>query len=104
MSHDTPRAILFDWDKTLVDNWAAIHLAVNATMEAINGARLDITGITVTQDPAGVIRSDGADSQIELAAATIIGGDLTAINGGEIFLASSSTVAPAMWPLMRIAV
>ncbi|MCP4328854.1 MAG: HAD family hydrolase [Alphaproteobacteria bacterium] len=38
MSHDTPRAILFDWDKTLVDNWAAIHLAVNATMEAMGQA------------------------------------------------------------------
>ncbi len=26
-----PRAILFDWDNTLVDNWPAIHRALNAT-------------------------------------------------------------------------
>lgn len=30
-----PRAILFDWDNTLVDNWAAIHAALNATFEAM---------------------------------------------------------------------
>ena len=27
-----PRAILFDWDNTLVDNWAAIHAAMNVTL------------------------------------------------------------------------
>ena len=27
-----PRAILFDWDNTLADNWAAIHGAMNATL------------------------------------------------------------------------
>jgi phosphoglycolate phosphatase len=30
-----PRAILFDWDETLVDNWAAIHLALNAALDAM---------------------------------------------------------------------
>jgi phosphoglycolate phosphatase len=29
-----PRAILFDWDNTLVDNWAAIHAALNAAFSA----------------------------------------------------------------------
>lgn len=29
-----PRAILFDWDNTLVDNWASIHNALNATFDA----------------------------------------------------------------------
>jgi phosphoglycolate phosphatase len=31
----TPRALLFDWDNTLVDNWPAIHQALNATFAAM---------------------------------------------------------------------
>ncbi|GAB4238248.1 MAG: HAD hydrolase-like protein [Kiloniellaceae bacterium] len=31
----TPRAILFDWDNTLVDSWALIHHAMTATFEAL---------------------------------------------------------------------
>ena len=30
-----PRAILFDWDNTLVDNWAVIHTALNAALTAM---------------------------------------------------------------------
>jgi phosphoglycolate phosphatase len=30
-----PRAILFDWDNTLVDSWATIHEALNAVMVAM---------------------------------------------------------------------
>jgi phosphoglycolate phosphatase len=30
-----PRAILFDWDNTLVDSWATIHEALNFVMDAI---------------------------------------------------------------------
>ena len=33
-----PRAILFDWDNTLADNWAAIHDAMNATLVAMGQA------------------------------------------------------------------
>ncbi|MCH7888080.1 MAG: HAD family hydrolase [Proteobacteria bacterium] len=29
-----PRAVLFDWDNTLVDSFGAIHLALNHTLEA----------------------------------------------------------------------
>jgi phosphoglycolate phosphatase len=29
-----PRAILFDWDNTLIDSWAVIHEAQNAVLEA----------------------------------------------------------------------
>ncbi len=29
-----PRAILFDWDNTLIDSWPVIHDALNATLEA----------------------------------------------------------------------
>jgi phosphoglycolate phosphatase len=31
-----PHAILFDWDNTLADNWAAIHAAMNATLIAMD--------------------------------------------------------------------
>ena len=30
-----PRALLFDWDNTLVDTWSAIHHALTATFEAM---------------------------------------------------------------------
>ena len=30
-----PRAILFDWDNTLVDSWPPIHAAMNATLAAM---------------------------------------------------------------------
>lgn len=33
-----PRAILFDWDNTLVDNWRAIHQALNLTLAAMGQA------------------------------------------------------------------
>ena len=32
----TPRAILFDWDNTLVDTWPTIHQALNATLRYMN--------------------------------------------------------------------
>ncbi len=35
MRLNRPRAILFDWDSTLVDNWAAIYEALNATLVAM---------------------------------------------------------------------
>jgi hypothetical protein len=31
-----PRAILFDWDNTLVDSWVTIHEALNITMAAMD--------------------------------------------------------------------
>ena len=35
-----PAAILFDWDNTLVDNWASITRALNATLSAFGGGEL----------------------------------------------------------------
>ena len=32
-----PRAIIFDWDNTLVDVWPAIHDALNTTFVAMDG-------------------------------------------------------------------
>lgn len=34
MSVGRPRAVLFDWDNTLVDTWDTIHLALNAALTA----------------------------------------------------------------------
>jgi phosphoglycolate phosphatase len=34
-----PRALLFDWDNTLVDSWPVIHEALNATLEAMGHDR-----------------------------------------------------------------
>jgi phosphoglycolate phosphatase len=31
-----PRAVLFDWDNTLVDSWAVIHAALNETFSAMD--------------------------------------------------------------------
>lgn len=33
-----PRAILFDWDNTLVDNWTVIHTALNTALTAMGHA------------------------------------------------------------------
>ena len=30
-----PKAILFDWDNTLINNWSAIHIALNTTLAAM---------------------------------------------------------------------
>ncbi len=35
MSSEHPRAVLFDWDNTLVDNWPTIHDALNTTLVAM---------------------------------------------------------------------
>ena len=38
MSLARPRALLFDWDNTLVDTWGAIHHALTVTFEAMGEA------------------------------------------------------------------
>lgn len=35
MNPPAPKAILFDWDNTLVDSWAIIHHAMTATFQAL---------------------------------------------------------------------
>ena len=35
MTPTRPRALLFDWDNTLVDSWGAIHHALNVTLGAM---------------------------------------------------------------------
>ena len=38
MKLTAPRAILFDWDNTLVDTWPLIHQSLNVTLEAMGHA------------------------------------------------------------------
>lgn len=38
MTRRRPRALLFDWDNTLVDTWESIHEALNATLSAMGHA------------------------------------------------------------------
>ena len=38
-----PRAILFDWDNTLVDSWATIHEALNFLMRAMDQPEWSLT-------------------------------------------------------------
>lgn len=38
MNPARPRAVLFDWDNTLVDNWGAIRAALNAALRAFGHA------------------------------------------------------------------
>jgi carbon monoxide dehydrogenase subunit G len=60
------------------------NMANNATMQAVNGAELEINGVTVAQSNDGVIIADGPGTLIDLVNATIDGGELTATNGGLI--------------------
>ena len=62
----------------------------NATMTAVNEAELDFNSITVTQGPSGQISANGANTLIDLETATIIGGQLGAINGGGVQATNST--------------
>jgi phosphoglycolate phosphatase len=39
---EMPRAILFDWDNTLVENWLAIQAAMNAALDAAGHPPMDL--------------------------------------------------------------
>jgi fibronectin-binding autotransporter adhesin len=64
----------------------------NNLMEATNGSELLITGITISQGGAGVLRADGVGSQVSLTGTTISGGSVDSINSGEVSVTGSSTV------------
>ena len=40
-----PKAILFDWDNTLVDTWPVIHQALNATLRAMDVPEWSLTRV-----------------------------------------------------------
>lgn len=42
---DRPRAVLFDWDNTLVDNWISIHDALNTTFVALGREPWSLTEV-----------------------------------------------------------
>ena len=65
--------------------------ANNATMTAVNEAELDINSITVTQGLSGQISANGVNTLVDLETATIVNGQLGAINGGVV-QASNTTL------------
>lgn len=62
----------------------------NATMTAVNEAELDFNSITVTQGPSGQISANGPDTLVDLETATIVNGQLGAINGGFVQATNST--------------
>jgi hypothetical protein len=64
----------------------------NATMQAVNGAIMDVSGITISQSASGQLLADGAGSEIELTNATVDGGALIAQNDGVIEISGTSHV------------
>src|SRR5438105_4750479 len=51
-----PRAILFDWDNTLIDSWMTIHEALNAVMAASD--KPDPAPVALALEPSGVEPGD----------------------------------------------
>src|SRR5947207_1478268 len=47
-----PRAILFDWDNTLVDSWVTIHEALNITMAAMD--KPHTAPVRLALEPSGI--------------------------------------------------
>lgn len=62
----------------------------NSTIEAINDAIIDISGITVTQSPAATIIADGPGGRIDLNSATISGGVFSTVNGASVSTAAAT--------------
>ncbi|MCH2038863.1 MAG: HAD family hydrolase [Rickettsiales bacterium] len=54
--HDIPKAIIFDWDNTIVNTWLPILEAMNQTLEAMGLARWDFE--TYKQKSLGRARAD----------------------------------------------
>ncbi len=40
-----PKAIVFDWDNTLVDTWPIIHMAINQTMQTMQKPQLSLNEV-----------------------------------------------------------
>ncbi len=80
------------WNNGLISaNLGGVQMLLNTfdktnlgTLKAVNAGIMEINGIAVNQLAGGEIVADGVSSQIELHNATINGGDLYSINGGDI--------------------
>jgi uncharacterized protein (AIM24 family) len=64
----------------------------NAVFEAVDGGKLDIAGVTVTQGEFGVIGVDGPNSEVLLTGSTVVDGRLVGVNDGGIAVTSESTL------------
>ena len=66
------------------DTFAVTRWNFGGTIAAMNGGRVELRDVTVTQDSAGTIRADGATVDIAGMGATVHDGTLESINGGVI--------------------
>jgi hypothetical protein len=64
----------------------------NAVMEAVNGATLTVSGVTILQGVNGVLVADGANSFVNIGSATVSGGTVQGINGGRAAVNLDSTM------------
>ena len=62
----------------------------NGTIRAVNEAGVDIGSVTINQGPGGQITANGASTHIDLNSATIVDGQLNAINGGRIVTSTAT--------------
>lgn len=69
----------------------AVNKSNTGVMNAVGGGVLRISGITVTQTGAGVLRADGG--QIESSGGVITGGLIESINGGSFDITGLTTLS-----------
>lgn len=65
--------------------------ANNSVIEAVDGAVLSITGMSITQGVNGLLVADGAGSAINFGNNTIIGGTVQGVNGGTATVFSNNS-------------
>tara|TARA_R110002072_G_scaffold42064_20_gene118737 strand:+ start:183340 stop:186492 length:3153 start_codon:yes stop_codon:yes gene_type:complete len=66
--------------------------ANNNIIESINGSNLLVSGITITQGLAGIMRADGPGSRVTVINSTLNGGTMSSLNDGLMSIATSSTI------------
>ncbi|MEZ6165422.1 MAG: GC-type dockerin domain-anchored protein [Phycisphaerales bacterium] len=62
----------------------------NGTIRAVNEAGVDITSISIDQGPGGQVIANGTNTHIDLNNATIVDGQLNAINGGRVVVSTAT--------------
>lgn len=62
----------------------------NGIIRAVNEAGVDAANIIISQGAGGQIIADGSDTHIDLNSATVVDGQLSAINGGRVVVATAT--------------
>ncbi|RMH10243.1 MAG: hypothetical protein D6695_11745, partial [Planctomycetota bacterium] len=65
----------------------------HAIMQASNGGILDLSNVTLTQGPAGVIRADGGSVNARVGSCSVTGGTIESINAGVLLIRPSVTLS-----------